>query len=158
MIKTDRYGKSPSSPQPPTSNPQYPVPIYTSPVWQPSNGQWWVLVCVSLLLVLVWPPAAENEKSLAVKLVNWAADPKNELPVEPEPLGLGLGDDPVAVDQHDTASQEYAYMYAKGGWIRRRMDWKVAYDPINPSTERQVLTAIGIVTALIIWRKSGAKT
>ena len=124
--------------------------------WRPNNAQWWVLVIVALLTVFVWPP--RDDKSLAAKFVNWAVDPWNELPVLPDQLPLGLGDDPDAVSVHDQQTQQYDALYMKGGWTRRRLLLKVARDPFNPSTERQVLTAIAVVTALGVWRWSGRKT
>ena len=124
-------------------------------MWRPNNLQWWFLVVVALLIVFVWPPA--DDKSLAVKFVNWAVDPRDELPVLPEQLALGLGDDPVAVAAHDLQTQQYDALYLKGGWTRKRLELKVAGDPFNPSTERQVLTVIAVVTAFVVWRFAGAR-
>jgi hypothetical protein len=42
--------------------------------------------------------------------------------------------------------------YAQGGWMRRRLEWKIAQDPFNPATERQVILALGILTAFGFWR------
>jgi hypothetical protein len=121
-------------------------------MWQPTNGQWWLLVVVTVAIVALWPPS--DDRSLAVKIVNWAADPWNELPVLPGPLALGTGDDPEAVEAHDAIVQQYDALYLKGGWTRRRLELKVARDPFNPSTERQVLTIVGVVTAFVVWRLS----
>ena len=122
-------------------------------MWRPNNLQWWLLVIVALFTVAVWPPA--QDKSLAVKVVNWAVDPWNELPVLPEQLALGLGDDPDAVNAHDLQVQHYDALYLKGGWTRRRLELKVATDPFNPSTERQLLVGLGVLTALLVWRLAG---
>jgi hypothetical protein len=119
-------------------------------MWRPDNSQWWLLVIVALLTVFVWPPS--GDKSLAAKFVNWVVDPRNELPTRPDPLGLGAGDEPNAVAEHDMVTQQYDALYIKGGWTRRRLDLKVAGDPFNPATERQVLTGIGVLTALLAWR------
>lgn len=119
-------------------------------MWQLSNRQWWVLVVVALLVVCMWPP--DEGKSLAVTCVNWLVDPMGELPVMPPPLSFANGDDPAAVTEHDTQAQYYDFLYRKGGWIRRRLDLKVADDPVNPSTERQLLTALGVATAFMVWR------
>ena len=108
------------------------------------------LVAFAVLLVCLWPPA--NERSLAIKFVNWAVDPRDELPVLPAPFALGAGDDPDTVAEHDMQVQAYDTLYAKGGWTRRRLEWKVARDPFNPATERQVILALGIVTAFVFWR------
>jgi hypothetical protein len=122
-------------------------------MWQPNRFQWWLLVIVALLIVFVWPPS--DGKSLAVKFVNWSVDPQNKLPVLPDQLALGLGDDPDAVAAHDLQTQQYDALYLKGGWTRRRLELKVATDPINPSTERQALTVIGVLTAFVAWRWAG---
>jgi hypothetical protein len=108
------------------------------------------LVAVAVLLVCLWPPA--DDRSLVVKIVNWAVDPLDRLPVLPEPFALGAGDDPDTVAAHDTQVQAYDTLYARGGWTRRRLEWKVARDPVNPATERQVILAFGIVTAFAFWR------
>lgn len=124
-------------------------------MWQPNNFQWWLLVIVAFLIVSVWPPSDDN--SLAVKLVNWAADPRNQLPTLPDQLALGQGDDPDKVYAHDLQTQQYDARYLKGGWTRRRLELKVARDPFNPATERQVLTEIAVVTAFLVWRLGGRK-
>ena len=108
------------------------------------------LVAFGVLLVFIWPP--ENDRSLVVKMVNWAVDPGDQLPVLPEPFGLGAGDDPEIVAEHDAQVQAYDSLYEKGGWTRRRLELKVARDPFNPATERQVILALGIVTAFLFWR------
>ena len=60
-------------------------------VWQPTNSQWWTLLIVALLIVAAWPPA--DDRSLAMKFVNWAVDPGDRLPTLPRPFGPGEGDD-----------------------------------------------------------------
>jgi hypothetical protein len=118
-------------------------------LWQPNNRQWWLLVIVAVLIVFAWPP--RDGKSLAVSFVNWAVDPWNELPVLPPQLSRGLGDDPAAVEEHDRQVQQYDALYLKGGWTRTRLELKVARDPFNPATTRQVLTMVGVITALVVW-------
>ena len=124
-------------------------------MWQPNNLQWWILVSVALFIVIAWPPA--EDRSLAFKFVNWAVDPRDELPVLPPQLGFGVGDDPVAVAEHDAQVQHYDELYAKGGWTRKRLELKVATDPFNASTERQLLVAFGVLSALVVWRFAGKK-
>jgi hypothetical protein len=58
-------------------------------MWQPRNAPWWCLVIVSLLVVFVWPP--RGDRSLAAKVVNWAVDPFDELPVLPGTLRSAPG-------------------------------------------------------------------
>jgi hypothetical protein len=122
-------------------------------MWQPNNRQWWVLVIIALFIVFAWPPA--EDRSLVLKFVNWAVDPWDELPVLPEQLGFAAGDDPIAVAEHDTAVQYYDEMYARGGWTRKRLELKVATDPFNTSTERQLLVAFGVLSAFVVWRFAG---
>jgi hypothetical protein len=119
-------------------------------MWYPNDRQWWLLAIVAVFIVCAWPPS--DGKSLAAKFVNWVVDPRGELPVLPEQLPLGLGDDPDAVAAHDLQTQQYDAMYLRGGWTRKRLELKVANDPFDPSTERQVLTAIGVMTAFVAWR------
>src|SRR5438046_10540583 len=83
-----------------------------------------LLVAFMVLLVCLWPPG--NERSLVVRLANWAVDPRGELPVLPAPFALDAGDDPDAVAAHDAQVQAYDARYAQGGWMRRRLEWKVA--------------------------------
>jgi hypothetical protein len=124
-------------------------------MWQPSMRQWWTLLVVALLIVGLWPPS--EDRSLAVKFVNWVVDPRDHLPILPGPLAFGQGDDPAAVEAHDLQTRMYDELHAKGGWTRTRLELKVARDPFNPSTERQLLIALGVVVAFIVWRSSAQK-
>ena len=125
-------------------------------MWQPNNVQWWMLAVVTLLIVCAWPP--QDDRSLAMKIVNWAVDPAGTLPVLPDPLALGHGDDPDAVAEHDVQVQRYDEMYLKGGWMRKRLELKVARDPFAPATERQVLALLAVVTVLLVWRTGARHT
>lgn len=122
---------------------------------EPAPWQWWSLLVAALAIVFIWPP--QGDKSLAVKFVNWAADPAGTLPVLPDQLPLGSGDDPEAVNVRDAMVQRYDAAYNQGGWLRRRLQWKVAEDPLAPATARQLLTAAAIVTALLAWRVAARK-
>jgi len=124
-------------------------------MWEPSTRQWWTLLVVALLIVALWPPS--EDRSLAVKFVNWIVDPRDRLPTLPGPLAFGHGDDPAAVEAHDLQTRMYDELYAKGGWTRTRLELKVARDPFNPSTERQLLIGFGVVTAFLVWRSSAPK-
>jgi len=117
---------------------------------QPSSRQWWILVVVALFITSAWPP--NDDKSLAMKFVNWVVDPWGELPVMPPPFSFANGDDPATVIEHDTQSLNYGLLYLKGGWIRRRLELKVSGDPFSPSTERQLLIALGVATTFLVWR------
>ena len=111
-----------------------------------------LLVAFIVLLVCLWPPG--NERSLAVRFVNWTVDPRDDLPVLPPPFALGAGDDPDAVAEHDAQVQAYDARSAQGGWMRRRLALKVARDPFDAPAERQVLLALGIVAVFVLWRIS----
>lgn len=119
-------------------------------MWQPGNAQWWVLLIAALLVVALWPPS--EDRSLALKFVNWAVDPGDTLPTLPGPLALGQSDDPNIVNAHDLQTRMYDELYDKGGWTRLRLELKVAGDPFNRATERQLLVAIGVLTAFVVWR------
>jgi hypothetical protein len=122
-------------------------------MWQPNNAQWWLLLVCSLLVVGAWPP--RDDKSLAAKFVNWAVDPANELPILPDQLALGQGDDPDKVHAHDLQVQQYDALYLKGGWTRKRLELKVAGDPFNPGTARQMLTVLAVAIGFLVWRLGG---
>lgn len=124
-------------------------------MWQPNNLQWWSLVIVALLIVFAWPP--HDDKSLAAKFVNWAVDPWDELPVLPAQLSMEASHDPEAAYWHDMVAQHYYLLHLKGGWTRKRLELKVAGDPFDAGIERQVLTAVGVLTAFLIWRLAGRK-
>jgi hypothetical protein len=117
---------------------------------RPTSLQWWWLVAIALFIVAAWPPS--DGKSLAMKVLNWAVDPWNELPVLPPQLGFGAGDDVDAVNARDAVVRHYDALYLKGGWTRRRLLLKVAGDPFDPSTTRQLLTGLGLFSLLLAWR------
>jgi hypothetical protein len=121
-------------------------------MWQPTSAQWWSLAIVALLIVAAWPP--RDDRSLATKFVNWAVDPFDALPVLPPQLGLGVGDDLDAVNARDAIVRYYDELYLQGGWTRRRLLLKVADDPLRPSTARQLLTGLGVLTTLLVWRSA----
>jgi hypothetical protein len=94
---------------------------------------------------------------LATTFVNRAVDPFDQLPVLPPQLGLGAGDDVEAVNVRDGIVRRYDELYLEGGWTRRRLLLKVANDPLTPSTTRQLLTGLGVLTALLVWRSAVGK-
>jgi hypothetical protein len=108
---------------------------------------------VALLVIGMWPP--DSDKSLAVKFLNWAVDPLGALPVLPTQLGYGMGDDPQAVEERDAEVRRYDDLHNRGGWTRRRLELKVAADPLNPATERQLLLAVAAVAVFVVWRLGG---
>jgi hypothetical protein len=114
------------------------------------NVRFLAVLLTALAIVCAWPPS--DGKSLVMRFVNWVVDPRNELPVLPPQLGFGVGDDPAAVDAHDATVRHYDSLYLQGGWTRRRLELKVADHPFDKSATRQVLIAISVATALIVWR------
>jgi hypothetical protein len=121
-------------------------------MWHPTRAQWWASLTIGVLLVAAWPPA--DDRSLVIKLVNWAVDPKGTLPTLPGPLAFGEGDDPAVVEAHDLQTRMYDELDAKGGWTRLRLQLKVARDPFAPATERQLLVIVGVVAGFVIWRRA----
>jgi hypothetical protein len=119
-------------------------------MWQPNTAQWRIIWTVAVLLILGWPP--EQGRSLGVKAVNWLADPTNALPSMPTPLPIGLSDNGDAVTEHDAEEAEYYRVYTSSAVTRFRMRLKEATDPFDPSTERQILAGLGILSALAVWR------
>ena len=109
-----------------------------------------MLFVLALALTLAWPPV--QGQSLAVTFVQWAVDPGGTLPILPGPFAPGLGDDLEAVNAHDLQTRMYDELYARGGLTRLRLELKVARDPFDPATERQVLTLVGVVAGFLIWR------
>jgi hypothetical protein len=112
----------------------------------------WVLLLTALLIVAVWPP--DKDRSLAVKVVNLAVDPAGTLPVLPPQLGFGLSDDVVAVEMRDEMVRRYDVALASGPLMRARLHLKVAEDPMNPATERQLLLVLGVVVAFLTLRQT----
>ncbi|MFN8065716.1 MAG: hypothetical protein U0P82_13050 [Vicinamibacterales bacterium] len=115
-----------------------------------TRGRWWLLLAVTLLLVCAWPPL--QGRSLLVKGVNWIVDPGHRLPVLPPQLGFGLSDDPQAVEIRDELVRRYDELYNRDTLTRWRLQMKVAHDPFDPSTERQILLVIGVIAGFMLLR------
>jgi hypothetical protein len=120
------------------------------PMWQPTTTHWWIIWPVALLLVVLWP--SDEDRSLAMKAVNYLVDPAGSLPILPGPLAMGVDDDADAVAAHDAVTMEYDRLSETSSWMRTRLELKVAGDPFNPSTERQLLVGFGVIAALLVWR------
>lgn len=119
-------------------------------MWQPNRAQWPIIWTVAALLVLAWPPG--TGRSLLVKTVNRASDPAGTLPSLPAPLPMSLDDDGDAVAAHDAQEREFYRAYAGSRLMRWRMDLRDAGEPLDPSTERQLLVAVAVLSALAVWR------
>ena len=127
-------------------------PIHYGGMWQPNRAQWAIIWTVALLLILAWPP--DRGRSLGVKALNWIVDPAGALPDLPPPLPMELGDDGDAVTAHDALEAEYYRARNASGITRWRMAMKSARDPIDPTTERQMLIGLAGLSVLAIWRIS----
>ena len=119
-------------------------------MWQPNRAQWSIIWTVAVLLVLVWPP--DKGRSLLVKAVNWAVDPAGSLPALPPPLPMGLDDNGDAVAAHDLEEAEYYRVHDRSRVTRWRMALKETGEPLDPSTERQLLVGVAVLSALAVWR------
>ena len=125
-------------------------------MWQPSRGQWTLITLVALMVVLAWPP--DSGRSLGAKLVNWAVDPRHQLPELPDALPMALDDDGDAVTEHDMAEAAYNHARERSVITRWRLDLKAAEDPFSPSTQRQLLVALSVLGALVVWRMDASRT
>ena len=119
-------------------------------MWQPDRVQWWVIWAAAGLIVLGWPP--NRGRSLGVKFVNWAVDPNGALPSLPAPLPMAIDDNGDAVAAHDAEEGNYYRVRDRSRLLRWRLDLKAAGEPFDPATERQLLVAIAVVSALVVWR------
>jgi hypothetical protein len=112
-----------------------------------------VIVVLAAVLVLFWPSSSESDnRSLALKFAGWAADPAHSLPREPEPLGFADEDDIAAIDAQSAQQERYDKFYNSGGFARLRLRLRDAQEPFDPATERQILFAVAVAGALVVWR------
>lgn len=124
-------------------------------MWQPNRPQWWIIWLVAALTVLAWPPA--EGKSLGLKAAAWLADPFYTLPVMPPDLPMGLGDDGLAVAEHDQQLTYYWDTRQASTAKRLRIDVRDFTDPLDPTTERQLLVGFGVFAGLLVWRMGGER-
>lgn len=124
-------------------------------MFQPNRAQWSIIWTAAALLVLAWP--GDTGRSLLVKAVNWAVDPAGSLPTLPAPLPMALDDDGDAVPAHDAQEAEYYRVRDRSVITRWRMTLRDAGDPFDPSTERQLLVAVAVLSALGVWRLDGKR-
>jgi hypothetical protein len=119
-------------------------------VWRPNSKQWRLIWALAAAIVLFWP--TQGSRCLAIKTVNWLADPGNTLPRQPGEFSLEDGEDPVAVMAHDSQELEYNRVVASSRLARLRIRLRDMPDPFETSTQRQLLLAIGVLGGLLIWR------
>ena len=56
---------------------------------------------------------------------------------------------------HDAQEAEYERVYASSKLARLRIRLRDMPEPFDPSTEQQVLAAIGVLGGLLVWRLGG---
>lgn len=122
-------------------------------MWRPNSSQWRLIWALAAVIVLFWP--GERSRSLAIKALNWVADSRSTLPRLPEDFTLEGGEDPVAVTAHDAQEAEYNRVYASSRLARLRIRLRDMSDPFEPSTQQQILAAIGVLGGLLVWRLGG---
>jgi len=116
------------------------------------RSPWPFVAALVAALALLWP--SDNGRSLAVKAINWLADPSGDLPRRPSPLAIGVDDDADVVTAHDEEEHAYESMY-RGSWTGRlRLQMRDAHDPLEPSTERPLLIAAAAVIAIFVTARS----
>jgi hypothetical protein len=123
-------------------------------MWQPHRAQWSIIWIVAALAILAWPPDAG--RSLGAKALNRMVDPSDALPALPPPLPMSLGDNGDAVAAHDALEAEYYRRRDSSSLTRWRMQLKEAGDPFEPQTQRQLLAAMVVLSALGVWRLNAA--
>jgi len=117
--------------------------------------RWWLLFLTAIVVVAAWPPA--DGRSLLAKSIAWAADPLGRLPLLPEQLGLGLGDDPQAVEARDAEVRRYDDLFNSGPWMRTRLQLKTATDPLDATSERQALLLGATIIFFLVMRGTGRR-
>ena len=103
--------------------------------------------------MLFWP--GQQNRSLAIKVLNWIADPNNALPRLPDDFSLEGGEDPNIVTAHDMQEAEYHRIYASSSFVRLRIRMRDTREPFDPTTQKQVLAAIVVLGGLLVWRLGG---
>jgi hypothetical protein len=111
-----------------------------------------VIFLTVALIVAAWPP--HEGRSLLVKGLNWVVDPAGTLPILPPQLGFGLSDDLQAVEMRDAMVRRYDDMFNRDALTRARLELKVARDPFEPTTERQLLLLLGVVVIFWVFRRA----
>jgi len=92
-----------------------------------------------------------------MKIAGWVVDPGRRLPSMPPPLPMGLDDDGDAVSEHDMLENAYLQARERSSIARFRMDVRDGADPLERSTQRQLLVGLAVLSALIVWRLDGGR-
>jgi hypothetical protein len=101
---------------------------YHGAMFQPNKRQWRVIWVVATAVLLLWPLGDSPS------------------------LPMGVGDDGEAVMQHDMQTAQYYDAWDSSAWTRTRIrvrDWRPG---VSPATERQILIAFVVLSALLVWR------
>jgi hypothetical protein len=122
-------------------------------VWQPNSSQWRLIWVLAAIIVLFWP--SQENRSLGIKALSWAADPMNTLPRQPDAFSLEDGENTEVVIAHDDEEAEYERAYASSRLERLRLRLRDMQEPFDVSTEQQALAAIIVLGALLVWRLGG---
>ena len=69
---------------------------------------------------------------------------------------MGLDDNADAVAAHDAEEAEYYRLVSTSGFARLRLRLKELNDPLDQTTERQLLVGIAVMGALGIWKLGGS--
>jgi hypothetical protein len=112
---------------------------------------WGWLAALIAALALAWPP--DNGRSVAVKAINWIADPHHDLPRRPSPLAMNVDDDADVVTAHDLEEHAYESMYRGSRIGRLRLQLRDAEDPLDPSSERPLLIAAAAIAAVWAFKR-----
>ena len=109
---------------------------------------------IGILLVLAWPP--QQDRSLAIKAINWLADPMDTLPERPaDPFASDFDEHAGPGTGYETAraeSEDVERAYADSAVARMRLRLKHVSNVFSPSTDRQVLMGLVVLGALHLWR------
>jgi len=108
---------------------------------------WPLVAALVAALAILWP--TDGGRSLAVKTINWVADPQQALPRRPSPIAIGVDDDADVVGAHDAEEHAYEAMWERSWMSRMRLRMRDAEEPLDPTTERPLLIAIG--AAAVAW-------
>lgn len=119
----------------------------TGIVWQPNSSQWRVIWVLAAAVIFFWP--TQQNHSLAIKALNWGADPTNKLPRPPANFTMEDGEDTEVVEAHDTQEADYERAYASSGLEGMRIRLRDMQEPLDPTTEQQILIAVVVLGGLL---------
>ena len=139
-------------------------------MWQPNRAQWRTIWILAVLVTTTWSP--REGRSLAIKAINWAAEPEDgampppDLQALPKSLPTFTGSDgkkyyevpgmtPIAVED---LTPTWPPESTRSAIHRFRHRWAVREAFTDRDTDRQLLVGIVILGVLCLWRLSAAKS